>query len=324
MTDADSLPRNDIRVAQRVFARDIKGLQMLSRTISDAFIDAVDVLAGIKGKIVVSGMGKSGHIAQKVAATLASTGAPAHYMHPAEAGHGDLGMVSGGDALVLFSNSGETHELLNLVSYARHLRAPLISVVGRPRSSLSVAADVVLLLPAAEEGCPHGLAPTTSTLMMLALGDALAMALMERRGFTPADFHLRHPGGRLGSRFVTVGDIMHGADALPLARQDASMAEALLTMTGCRFGCVGIVDADERMVGIITDGDLRRHMDSGLMSRQAQDLMTRNPCTVQAEVLASEALAIMNERQVSCLFVTDGSIPHGILHIHDIVRAGLL
>ena len=270
-------------------------------------------------------MGKSGHIARKTAATLASTASPACFVHPAEASHGDLGMVQPGDALVMFSNSGETTELADLVAHARRFGLPLVAVTGRKGSTLAQAADVVLLLPAAPEACPIGLAPTTSTTMQLALGDALAVALLTRRGFTATDFRAYHPGGRLGAQLRRVRELMHAGDAVPLAAPATPMPQILLLMTGKGFGCVGIIE-DKRLIGIVTDGDLRRAMGPDLLQRPARAVMTTSPRTIRPDALAVEALRAMNagERPITSLFVVDSAgAPVGILHVHDLLRAGM-
>jgi arabinose-5-phosphate isomerase len=323
----------DLAVARRVLEQEAAGLAMLGRALdAEGFGRAVGLLAGATGRVVVSGMGKSGHVARKVAATLASTGTPALFVHPAEASHGDLGMIVPGDAVLALSNSGETPELADLVAHARRFGLPLVAVTGRAESALSRAADQALLLPPAPEACPLGLAPTTSTTMQLALGDALAVALLTRRGFGPADFRAFHPGGRLGARLSRVRDLMHAGDEMPLAPPDTLMDAALVAMTAKRFGCLGIVE-DGRLAGIITDGDLRRALDPGrggaapradLLSRTAADVMTCAPRTVGPDALAAEALRAMEQRSITALFVVDGGgAPVGILHIHDLLRAGV-
>jgi arabinose-5-phosphate isomerase len=273
----------------------------------------------------VSGMGKSGHVARKTAATLASTGSPALFLHPAEASHGDLGMAQPGDALLLFSNSGETTELADLVAHARRFGMKLVAITGRAGSTLATAADAALVLPNAPEACPMGLTPTTSTTMQLALGDALAVALLTRRGFTATDFRAFHPGGRLGARLRRVGEMMHEGDAVPLAAPDTPMQQALLLMTGKGFGCVGVVEG-ERLVGIVTDGDLRRAMGPDLLDRTVGQVMTLSPRTTRAEALAAEALHAMNAggRPITSLFVVDAAgRPVGIVHLHDLLRGGV-
>jgi arabinose-5-phosphate isomerase len=320
--EADS----DVEVARGVLAAEAAGLRALSAGLGAGFSAAVDTLVACTGRVAVSGMGKSGHVGRKIAATLASTGTPALFVHPAEASHGDLGMIVPGDAVLALSNSGETAELADLVAHTRRFAIPLVAVTARPESALARAADHVLLLPAAPEACPMGLAPTTSTTMQLALGDALAVALLTRRGFTASEFRIIHPGGRLGSRLRRVRDLMHTGDAIPLASPDLPMDKALLLMTGKGFGCLGAVDAAGCLVGVLTDGDLRRAMGSALLSRSVGDVMSRTPRTVGPDALAAEALHALNSppRPVTSLFVVDGTgRAIGILHVHDLLRAGV-
>jgi arabinose-5-phosphate isomerase len=327
VTAAIATARADLDVARTVLVTEAAGLRALAAGLDDSFTRAVELLADIPGRVVVSGMGKSGHVARKVAATLASTGTPALFVHPAEASHGDLGMIVPGDAVIALSNSGETAELADLIAHARRFGLPLIAVTAHTASALAGAADVVLLLPVAAEACPMGLAPTTSTVMQMALGDALAVALLTRRGFTAADFHQFHPGGKLGARLRRVRELMHDGDAIPLAEPATAMDRALLVMTEKRFGCLGIIGVDGRLLGIITDGDLRRAMGPELLSRRASDVMTTSPRTIGPEALAEEALHLMNapERPITSLFVVDaGGRPLGILHVHDLLRAGLV
>jgi len=319
----DSRP-SDIDVARRVLASEAAGLAALSAVLDDSFVKAVDIMEAAKGRVVVSGMGKSGNIAQKIVATLASTGTPAQYVNAAEASHGDLGMITLQDVVLTLSYSGETAELSDLVAFTRLMKIPLIAMSGRAGSSLDKAGDVSLVLPNMAEACPHNLAPTTSTTAMMALGDALAVALLERKGFSAEDFNALHPGGRLGRRFIKLSDIMHRGDAVPLARHDTLMSEALLTMTAKSLGCVGVVGADGSLVGIITDGDLRRHMESSLFERRASEIMTKSPLTVSPTMLAAAVLGLMNDRKITALFAVEGNRPVGIIHIHDLLRAGIV
>ena len=315
----------DLDVARSVLGTEAAGLRALAASLDGSFDRAVELLAGCTGRIVVSGMGKSGHVARKTAATLASTGSPAFFVHPAEASHGDLGMVQPGDALVLFSNSGETTELADLVAHARRFRMPLIAVTGRAGSTLALAADVLLLLPPAPEACTVTSAPTTSTTMQLALGDALAVVLLTRRGFTATDFRAYHPGGRLGAQLRRISDLMHTGAAVPLVEPATPMQQALLLMTGKGFGCVGVVERG-CLVGIVTDGDLRRAMGPGLLDQPVRAVMTAKPRTIRPEALAADALWTMNEgdRRITSLFVVDASgTPIGIVHVHDLLRAGI-
>ena len=315
---------SDLDVARRVFADEAAGLAAVAETLGDQFIKALDVIEAAEGRVIISGMGKSGHIAQKIAATMASTGTPAQYINAAEASHGDLGMITLQDVVLTLSYSGETHELSDLVAFTRIKNIPLIALTGRAGSSLDKAGDVSLVLPPIEEACPHNLAPTTSTTAMLALGDALAVALLERKGFSADNFNALHPGGQLGRRFIKISDIMHLGDALPLVTEGTSMSEALLTMTTKSLGCIGVVGPGETLVGIITDGDLRRHMDGDLLARTAGDVMTRSPKTVPPDMLAAAVLGMMNERKITAFFVVEAERPVGIVHIHDLLRAGIV
>ncbi len=307
----------------RVIAREAEGLVLLQATLGDSFVAAVNLILAAPGRVIVSGMGKSGHVARKIAATLASTGTPAHFVHPAEASHGDLGMLTAGDVALVLSNSGETPELTDIVAHTRRFSIPLIGVAGNAGSTLLRQADVAILLPPAPEACDRGIVPTTSTTMTMALGDALAIALMEHRDFTPEHFRLFHPGGRLGAQLLSVHDLMH--TDLPLVTQGTAMGEALLTMTQSGFGVVGVTDDAGYLCGIVTDGDLRRHLE-GLMALTAKDVMTPSPQTITPDALAAKALAVMNARQITCLFVVSATSPGtavGILHIHDLLRAGV-
>jgi arabinose-5-phosphate isomerase len=276
----------------------------------------------VPGRVIVTGMGKSGHIARKIASTFASTGTPALYVHPAEASHGDLGMIARNDVILALSWSGETPELKNLTDYSKRHRIGLIAMTANADSTLAKAADVVLTLPQADEACPHNLAPTTSALMQLALGDALAIALLESRGFTAVDFGLLHPGGKLGTLLRLVRDIMHIGESIPLVRPGTPMSEALIEMTAKGFGCVGIVDTHGQLIGIVTDGDLRRHMRPDLLDCRVEDVMTHGPKTVRPDQLISETLELLNAMKVTALFAVEGGKPVGLIHVHDLLRAG--
>lgn len=312
-----------IAIGRRVLTREASALTLLAEALDDSFARAVELMLEGSGRVIVSGMGKSGHVARKIAATLASTGTPAHFVHPAEASHGDLGMLTRGDVCLVLSNSGETPELADIIAHTRRFSIPLIGVAGRADSTLLRQSDVALVLPPAEEACPMGLAPTTSTTMTLALGDALAVALMEHRQFTPEKFRDFHPGGKLGARLAKASDLMHRGGEVPLVPAGTPMADALLTMSQKSFGVVGVQDADGRLAGVVTDGDLRRHM-QGLLEHDVDAVMTRDPLTIGPDALAEKALGVMNERKITCLFVVgaDGR-PQGILHIHDCLRAGI-
>ena len=308
---------------QHVLIAESAALTELAGQLGDHFIKAVHILLACKGRVVVSGMGKSGHIARKIAATMASTGTPALFVHPGEASHGDLGMIIPDDVVIALSNSGETAELTDLIAYTRRFSIPLIAITGRAHSSLGDAGDATLQLPAVPEVCPMGLAPTTSTTMMLALGDALAIATLESKGITADDFRNFHPGGKLGKILLRVSEIMHMGDELPLASEKDPMSHVLVVMTEKRFGCAGIISADGKLVGMITDGDLRRHMKDNLLQKPASEVMTKNPLVIGSHMLAAEALKILNETKRTQLLVVDEEKPVGILHIHDLLRAGI-
>jgi arabinose-5-phosphate isomerase len=324
----DSTPAHmdlsDILVrARRVLKLEAEGLDALSAALDESFARAVDILEKVEGRIIVTGMGKSGHIAHKVAATLASTGKPAMFIHPGEASHGDLGMIGEKDAILAYTNSGGTAELADIVAHSRRFKLPLVLVTSNAQGEFVDQADVTLVLPAAEEACFIGMAPTTSTTMMMALGDTLAVVLMERVGFTIDDFKMRHPGGQLGKRLLKVSDLMHTGDSMPLASPDQTMAEVLPEMTVKSLGCVGIVGTDGKLAGIVTDGDLRRHMGDDLLRRKVGDIMTKGPRTIRPSALASEAVSVMNEMQITALFVAEKGRAVGLIHIHDCLRAGV-
>ena len=315
-----------IASALRTLDTEREGIGALAAAMCDglggAFVAAVDTIRNANGRVIVTGMGKSGHVGNKIAATLSSTGTPAFFVHPAEASHGDLGMITRDDVIMALSWSGETIELKNLIEYSRRHRIGLIAVTVDPGSTLAKAADIVLTLPQAREACPHNLAPTTSSLMQLALGDALAIALLESRGFTALDFGALHPGGRLGAALKSVRDLMHSGAKIPLAPMGSAMSDALVEMTAKGFGCVGILDRGV-LVGIITDGDLRRKMRPDLLETKVDAVMTRTPKTVRPDQLATEALEILNSSKITALFVVEASAPIGIIHLHDLLRAGV-
>jgi arabinose-5-phosphate isomerase len=316
-----------IASAVRTLEVEATGITTLSTAIHDglgrAFIAAVELISAARGRLIVTGMGKSGHVARKIAATFASTGTPAFFVHPSEASHGDLGMITPDDVIMALSWSGETVELKDLLDYSRRFRIGLIAITAVSDSTLGRAADVVLAIPQAREACPHNLAPTTSTLMQAALGDALAIALLESRGFTAVDFSRLHPGGRLGAMLKFVRDIMHSGSEIPLATVGTRMSEAIAEMTAKTFGCVGIVDRRGLLVGIITDGDLRRHMSANLLDLKVEEVMTSEPKTVRPDQLVSEALELLNSMKKTQLIVVDAGKPVGVVHFHDLLRAGV-
>ena len=312
--------------ARRVIRTEAEGLARLEAVLADGlgggFDRAVETILSAQGRVIISGMGKSGHVGRKIAATLASTGTPAQFVHPAEASHGDLGMVTQADVVLMLSNSGETPELADMIAHTRRFQIPLIGVASRARSTLLRQADVALVLPDAPEACGEGIVPTTSTTMTMALGDALAIALMEHRKFTPEHFRTFHPGGKLGAKLSRVADLMH--TDIPLVPEIAPMAEALLVISQKSFGVTGVTDVSGRLTGIITDGDLRRHM-TGLLSRNAAEVMTRNPRSIGPDALAETALAEMQSRRITSLFVvSDEGRPLGLIHIHDFLRTGMV
>jgi arabinose-5-phosphate isomerase len=295
----------------------------LQSDLGATFTAAAELIRNAKGRVIVTGLGKSGHIGRKVAATFASTGTPAFFVHAAEASHGDLGMITADDVILALSWSGEQPEMRNLISYAARFRIPLIAMTADRESTLAKAANVALTLPKAREACPHNLAPTTSSLMMLALGDALAIALLEGRGFTSVDFSVLHPGGKLGAMLKYTRDLMHSGDAVPLKPLGTKMSDALVEMSAKGFGCVAIVDSRGLIAGIVTDGDLRRQMRSDLMTALVDDIMTRTPKTIDRDTLAGEALELLNSSKITTLIVTDANRPVGIIHLHDLLRAGV-
>ncbi len=319
--------RLEIESALRTLEAEASGISALAAAIRDGLsaplLAAVEMIQRARGRLIVTGMGKSGHIGRKIAATFASTGTPAFFVHPGEASHGDLGMITADDVIMALSWSGETVELKDLIDYSRRFRIGLIAVTARIDSALAQAADVVLVLPQAREACPHNLAPTTSSLMQLALGDVLAIALLESRGFTALDYRRLHPGGQLGAMLKLVRDVMHTGTAVPLLPLGAQMSEAVVEMSTKSFGCVGITDPRGVLVGIITDGDLRRHMRPDLLDTRVEEIMTRSPKTLRPDQLASEALELFNSSQITAAIVVDDAEPIGIVHLHDLLRAGV-
>lgn len=316
---------NHIDIARRVIGEEAVALTKLATALGDGFSETVDIILAAKGRVIVSGMGKSGHIARKIAATLASTGTPAQFVHPAEASHGDLGMVTRGDVVLALSNSGEAPELAHLVAYTRRFEIPLIALTSRADSTLGSQADIRINIPQLGEACGTGVVPTVSTTMSLAVGDALAIALMEARDFTPENFRDFHPGGKLGAQLSRVRDLMHTGDAIPLVGVDTPMGDVLLTISQKGFGVAAVLDDNHRLAGVVTDGDLRRHMD-GLLDRTAGQVMTVDPRTVGPDILAEAAVAQM-QGKITCLFVVDPAGSRqvtGVLHIHDCLRAGVV
>ncbi len=325
LTGREDEASDAVLTGRRVLGIEADALTATAAGLDERFAAVVDRIAGIQGRVIVTGMGKNGHIGGKIAATFASTGTPALFVHPAEASHGDLGMITTSDLILALSNSGETPELADLIAYAKRFAISLVAIVGRPESTLGSAADLILPLPDRPEACPMGLAPTTSTTATLALADALAIALLERKGFTADGFGIFHPGGKLGKKLIQVQQLMHRGDALPLVDMEASTAEAILEMTTKHFGCVGMLDGQGTLIGIVTDGDLRRHMGPDLLSRPAVDIMTAEPRTIRPDALAAEALGMMNQpdRPITVMFVVEDGRPAGILHVHDCLRAGV-
>lgn len=316
-----------IKSAQRVIDTEIHGLEILKESFNDSFVKAIEKMTAVKGRIIVSGMGKSGHIGQKIAATLASTGTPAFFVHPSEASHGDLGMLTKDDLLLTISNSGESREMVDIISFSRRFAIPMVAITSNPESTMAKAADLTLLIPnikEAPEACPLGLAPTTSTTTTLAVGDAIAVALIEQKGFSVEEFHNRHPGGKLGNVLLRAKDIMITGEDMPLVTEDMLMSDALVIMTAKSWGCLGIVDSNGFLTGIITDGDLRRHMGIDLINHKTADVMTQKPKTVISDMLCVEALRLMNEKKITSFFVVDGeNKPIGLLTMHLLLQSGV-
>ncbi len=314
---------NDIAVARKVLELEAEAIKNMSKQLDNNFLKSIEILLKVTGRVIVTGMGKSGHIACKMSSTLASTGTPSQFVHPGEASHGDMGMITRSDAVLALSNSGETPELGDLLDYCRRFNIPLIAITGKQDSTLAKNADCSLILPEMPEACPMGLAPTTSTTLMLAIGDALSVALLERRKFTKQDFQVLHPGGKLGQALLRVDDIMHVGDDLPLTRPEEVMSDVILIMTNKMLGCAGVVNSQNKLLGVVTDGDLRRHMAKDLRNTSAEEVMTKNPKTIRTGALAAEALGIMNANSITVLFVVNEEVPIGIVHLHDCLRAGI-
>ncbi len=319
-------PQASIESALRTVATEQAGIEALASALQDGlaepFARAVEIVSGIKGRVIVTGVGKSGHIGSKIAATLASTGTPAFFVHPVEANHGDLGMIAGDDAIIALSWSGESPELKGIIAYSRRFSIPLIALTSGRTSALARAADVVVLLPRASEACPHGLAPTTSTLLQLVTGDALAIALLEARGFTPEHFRTFHPGGQLGANLTRISEIMRVGEQIPLVHLGTKMPEAVMTLSQKKVGCVCVVDGEGRLVGIVTDGDLARNLHRNLADTTVDEVMTRTPKTVEPQMFAGAAIALLNKHNISALVVAEGDRPVGVVHFHDLLRIG--
>jgi len=326
-TSVDTVSFQDIPVGQHVLSLQVEALKTLESSLGASFVSAVEILAKAKGRVIVTGVGKSGHVARKMSATFASTGTPAQFVHAAEASHGDMGMITDQDVIIALSNSGEAKELTDMVNYAKRYGIPLLGMTSKAESTLAKASDVPLVMPTHKEGCSIGMAPTTSTTLMMAYGDALAVALMERRGFSKEDFGVFHPGGKLGQQLMRVSELMHQDDRLPVVTESDAMSHVMVVMTEKALGCAGVTNADGVLIGIVTDGDLRRHMSDDLVSKTAGEVMSPNPVTISPEKLASEALGLMqnNEknRPISAIFATVDRKPVGLLHLHDCLRVGL-
>jgi len=327
MSSPDDMAHAALQSALRTLDAEASGITALAAALQTglgaAFAHAIDLILHAKGRVIITGLGKSGHIGRKIAATFASTGTPAFFVHAAEASHGDLGMITPDDIVLAISWSGEQPEMKNLITYAKRFRIRLIAMTAEAESTLGQAADIALTLPKAREACPHNLAPTTSSVLQLAMGDALAIALLEGRGFTSVDFSVLHPGGKLGAMLKYVRDLMHTGDSIPLTALGTQMSDALVEMSSKGFGCVGITNGNGHLVGIVTDGDLRRHMRPDLMTARVDEIMTKGPKTIGANLLAGEALELLNASKITALIVTDARKPIGIIHLHDLLRAGV-
>ncbi len=312
-----------IAMARRVLALEADALGLMSRNLGDAFVKAVETILAAKGRVICTGIGKSGHVARKIAATMASTGTQAYFVHATEASHGDLGMIGQDDVVLALSKSGETKELADMLSYAKRYSIPLIGMTAKADSTLGRTADILLQVPDAAEACAETNAPTTSTTLMIALGDALAVALLESKGFKADHFKVFHPGGKLGAMLRSAADLMHKSAELPLVTSGTPFIEAVKSMSGKGFGVLGVTSADGKLAGIVTDGDLRRYLTSGKTATIIDDVMNRTPLTASPDQLAADVLRIMNERKITQIFVLDGGKPAGIIHMHDLLKSGL-
>lgn len=322
--DIDKLSNRDLISAKNTIEKEIETLKVMENELNSSLTVALDMMQNAKGRVILTGMGKSGHIAKKIAASLASTGTPSFFVHPAEASHGDLGMITNEDVVIAISNSGESKELVDILNYSKRFGIPLIAITKNPESSLGKAGDVVLKLPNNGEACPLGLAPTSSTTATLVLGDVLTVAMIERNGFTKSQFNQRHPGGKLGSVLQKVSDLMHKGDEMPLLSQDSNMQDVLLEMTSKRLGCVGFVDASGSLVGMLTDGDLRRCLSNDILNKKGIDVMTKNPKVISPSAMASEAVKLMHDKKITNLFAVENGKPIGVIHIHDCLNSGVV
>ena len=313
----------DINCAIQTINNEITTIEKLRDSLNKTYTQALDAMQNAKGRIIITGMGKSGHIGKKIAASLASTGTPSFFVHPAEASHGDLGMITEDDVVIAISNSGESKELVDILNYCKRFGIKLIAITKNPNSSLGKAGDIILQLPNNGEACPLGLAPTSSTTATLVLGDILTAGLIQRKGFTKADFNQRHPGGKLGSILQRVSDLMHTDMSMPILNENSDMQRVLLEMTSKRLGCVGFVNEEGELTGMLTDGDLRRCLSAQILEEKAINIMTKNPKTINKDILASEAIKILNEKKITNLFVVEDNKAVGVVHIHDLLKAGI-
>lgn len=324
INDINELKNSDLVSAKDTIDKEIEALRVMENEMDASLSAALDMMQAARGRIILTGMGKSGHIANKIAASLASTGTPSFFVHPAEASHGDLGMITEDDVIIAISNSGESKELIDILNYSKRFGIKLIAITKNPESSLGKAGDIVLKLPDSGEACPLGLAPTSSTTATLVLGDVLTVAMINRKGFSKEQFNQRHPGGKLGSILQKVSDLMHKGTEMPVLSLNAGMQETLLEMTSKRLGCVGFTDENGILVGILTDGDLRRCLSNDILTKKACDVMTKNPKVISPEAMASEAVKIMHDKKITNLFAVENGKPVGVIHIHDCLNCGIV